>query len=233
MFVPRGNSGPFSYDSEPERHTQRSSLIRHITGFLAHKRATTSDDAFELPDAAGRSHSSRRSRRVPTSFSRPFHHEGALDQGLASLQQGLGMTDSSVSTFNNADEPVLARPTGACASTLIYAPDMDGQADPGEVVWVHSPNNQSDGRERAIVILGHHERYIRGLLISTNDEHSTDNNWLEIGAGGWDMQGRPAWVRLDKIIEVPDHMIRRKGTVLPRRRFERIASRLRTDYNWR
>ena len=128
---------------------------------------------------------------------------------------------------------LLARPTGACASTLIYAPDMDGQADPGEVVWVHSPNKQSDGRERAIVILGHHERYIRGLLISTNDEHSTDNNWLEIGAGGWDMQGRPAWVRLDKIIEVPDHMIRRKGTVLPRRRFERIASRLRTDYNWR
>ena len=110
---------------------------------------------------------------------------------------------------------------------------MDGQADPGEVVWVHSPHKKSDGHERAIVILGHHERHIRGLLISTNDEHSTDNNWLEIGAGGWDPHGHPAWVRLDKIIEVPDHMIRRKGTVLPRRRFERIATRLRTEYNWR
>lgn len=177
----------------------------------------------------------RRARRrpSPTPFSGFFHHKEALDRGLASLQNGLGMTNADSTTFSDDDEPIIAKSTASVPSTLIYAPDMDGQADSGEVVWIRGLLAAQPDREMPVVILGHHGHHFRALLISTNKQCASDDHWFDIGSGGWDVQGRQAWVRLDKTLEVPEHKIRRRGTVIPRHRFNRIAQRLRADYNWR
>ena len=111
---------------------------------------------------------------------------------------------------------------------------MDGQADPGEVIWVWiQPNLPGHpARERAMVVVGRSQHLLLGLLISPNPEHANEDNWIDIGSGGWDVAGCQCWVRLDKILEVPESTIRRQGAIIPKSRFERIAQRLRSDYSW-
>ena len=40
-------------------------------------------------------------------------------------------------------------------------------------------------------------------------------------------------VRLDRVLEIPEHGIRREGAVMPRDGFDRVADALRRDYGWR
>lgn len=169
-----------------------------------------------------------------------------VDESLAIIRDGLGIDESQEpsaatelpraagpQTFHAATE-ISVCPTESVARPLFYAPDMDGQADPGEVVWIWAP---ADGpgappRERAMAVVGRTRSTILGLLISCNPEHHDDDDWIDIGAGGWDERGRQSWVRLDRILEVSELGIRRQGTVIPRGRFERIANRLRNDFSW-
>ncbi|MGB6180713.1 MAG: type II toxin-antitoxin system PemK/MazF family toxin, partial [Rhodococcus sp. (in: high G+C Gram-positive bacteria)] len=45
-------------------------------------------------------------------------------------------------------------------------------------------------------------------------------------------QGRPSWVRLDRVLDVPEDGIRREGAILPRDRFDQVADRLRNQFSW-
>jgi ribonuclease Y len=63
--------------------------------------------------------------------------------------------------------------------------------------------------------------------------HHGDQNWLGLGAGAWDGEHRPSWVRLDRVIDVPEDGIRREGAVLDRSRFGNVAAVLRRDHGWR
>ncbi|BAU96679.1 hypothetical protein N24_2417 [Corynebacterium suranareeae] len=166
-----------------------------------------------------------------------------VDNSLADLREGLGLGigDSATSSNPGSDQAALHEtteisvvPTESMARLIFYAPDMDGQADPGEVVWIWAP---ADGpslppRERAIVVVGRNRNAILGLLISCNPEHRSHEDWIDIGSGGWDPRGRQSWVRLDRVLEVSELGIRRQGTVIPQGRFERIANRLRNDFDW-
>jgi hypothetical protein len=40
-------------------------------------------------------------------------------------------------------------------------------------------------------------------------------------------------VRLDRVLEVPEHGIRREGAVVPQDRFDAVANELRGSYGWR
>jgi hypothetical protein len=55
---------------------------------------------------------------------------------------------------------------------------------------------------------------------------------VHIGAGSWDHEGRPSWVRLDRVLDVPEESIRREGAIVDRVTFEVVATRLRTEYRW-
>ncbi|WP_246118161.1 type II toxin-antitoxin system PemK/MazF family toxin [Corynebacterium canis] len=162
-------------------------------------------------------------------------HDRALDRGLAHLGDRLGLdAPPNDEPRRRAIAVVNAKPTHALARSLYYAPDMDGQADPGEVVWIMVNTNGPDKppMERAIVVVGRAAHNILGLLISPDDAHKEEHNWLDIGAGAWDEASRQCWVRLDKVLEVPELHIRRQGAIIPRQRFERIANRLRKEYGW-
>ena len=120
------------------------------------------------------------------------------------------------------------------ARRVAYAPDLDGAADPGEVVWTWVPYEEDDGRgkDRPVLVVGREGRDLVGLMLSSQADRADDRNWVGVGAGKWDAQGRPSYVRLDRVIEVGEHEIRREGAVLDKRRFDRVAQELRERYGW-
>ncbi|MCZ8378547.1 type II toxin-antitoxin system PemK/MazF family toxin [Mycobacterium sp. CPCC 205372] len=145
----------------------------------------------------------------------------AAGQPTAAITSGRPVTDNSV-------------PTAHRARKLVYAPDLDGRADPGEIVWtwVVYEDDPTRGKDRPVLVVGRDRRTLLGLMLSSRDHHHDDPDWIGIGSGGWDDDGRPSWVRLDRVLDVPEEGIRREGAVLDRDRFEIIATRLRAEYSW-
>lgn len=135
-----------------------------------------------------------------------------------------------------AGRPITDRmvPTAQRARRVSYAPDLDGQADPGEIVWtwVVFEDDPTRGKDRPVLVVGRDQRTLLGLMLSSQHYHSEDPQWVSIGTGTWDYEGRPSWVRLDRVLDVPEEGIRREGAILDRTRFEAVAARLRTEYSW-
>jgi hypothetical protein len=125
-------------------------------------------------------------------------------------------------------------PTGDRADRIVYAPDRDGAADPGEIVWAWVPYEEGDGRgkDRPLLVVGRRGAELVGLMLSSQHDRADDRNWISIGSGDWDREGRESFVRLDRVLEVGEHAIRREGAILDRPRFDRVADRLRSSYGW-
>nr|WP_239144087.1 type II toxin-antitoxin system PemK/MazF family toxin [Actinoplanes philippinensis] len=117
---------------------------------------------------------------------------------------------------------------------LAYAPDLDGDADPGEIVWTWVPyeDDPAQGKDRPVLVVGRDARTLLGLMLSSQSERDGQRHWLALGPGEWDRDARPSWVRLDRVLEVDEDGIRREGAILDRPRFDRIAAILRRNYGW-
>jgi hypothetical protein len=117
---------------------------------------------------------------------------------------------------------------------LQYAPQLDGAADPGEVVWtwVQYEDDPNQGKDRPVLVVGRKGTELVGLMLSSQSERDGQRNWLPLGPGSWDRDQRPSWVRLDRVLTVQEHGIRREGSILDRDRFDRIAAELRRAYGW-
>ncbi len=117
---------------------------------------------------------------------------------------------------------------------LEYAPQLDGDADPGEIVWTYVPyeDDPAQGKDRPVLVVGRDGRTLLGLMLSSQEERDGQRHWLPLGPGGWDRENRPSWVRLDRVLEVDEDGIRREGAVLDKGRFETIADELRSGYGW-
>ncbi|WP_029457763.1 type II toxin-antitoxin system PemK/MazF family toxin [Dietzia alimentaria] len=126
-------------------------------------------------------------------------------------------------------------PTSSRARTIVYAPDLDGHADPGEIVWTWVAFEENDGRgkDRPVLVVGRDGDRLLGLQLSSQDKRDHDRDWLAMGSGPWDSEGRPSWVRLDRVLDVPEEGIRREGAICPQRKFDMVADRLRAEYGWR
>ncbi len=129
-------------------------------------------------------------------------------------------------------------PSNLRARPVVYAPKLDGRADPGEIVWTWVESEEAtgpgagQGGDRPVLVVGRTEELLLGLMLST-DAHDGDPMWLALGPGDWDEQQRPSWVRLDRVFDVPEDGIRREGAILEFARFDRVAQRLRADHGWR
>jgi PemK-like, MazF-like toxin of type II toxin-antitoxin system len=125
-------------------------------------------------------------------------------------------------------------PTSHRARRLVYAPDLDGPADPGEVVWtwVVDEDDPTSGNDRPVLVVGRDRHTLLGLMLSSQERHAADRDWVGIGSGSWDDDGKPSWVRLDRVLDVPEEGIRREGAIVEREVFDVVAARLRADYSW-
>lgn len=118
-----------------------------------------------------------------------------------------------------------------------YAPQPDGNPDPGEVVWAWVPyeEDHGQGKDRPILLVGHNGPFLLALMLTSRDRipaGSTSSEYVDLGAGEWDKQGRASEVRLDRILQIRPDSIRREGAVLDRARFEEVASGLRRRHGW-
>lgn len=100
-----------------------------------------------------------------------------------------------------------------------YAPDRDGDPDPGEVVWAWVPYEEdpAQGKDRPLVIVGRaadDPALLVGLMLSSKD-HDGDSRWHAVGAGDWDGEHRASWVRVDRPLAVTADAVRREAAVLP------------------
>jgi len=110
--------------------------------------------------------------------------------------------------------------------TWEYSPDLDGDPDPGEIVWtwVSFEEDPRVGKDRPIAILGRAEDHrLVGMMLSSRD-HAGDQDWLAIGSGPWDSEGRRSWLRRDRLLAVPTQAIRREGAVLPRATYDAVMA---------
>lgn len=125
-------------------------------------------------------------------------------------------------------------PTRERARQVVYCPHLDGRADPGEIVWTWVPfeENPGEGKDRPVLVVGREGKTLLGLMLSSNPERADTPNWVGIGSGPWDYEGRPSWVRLDRVLDVPEEGIRREGAVLPRKTFDIVAHLLCREYHW-
>ncbi|MCB0931609.1 MAG: type II toxin-antitoxin system PemK/MazF family toxin [Mycobacterium sp.] len=140
-----------------------------------------------------------------------------------------------------AGRPVTqdSAPTAHRARRLVYAPNLDGRADPGEVVWtwVVYEDDPTRGKDRPVLVVGRDRQTLLGLMLSSQPRHAHDRSWVGIGTGNWDSsdsggEDRPSYVRLDRVLDVPEESIRREGAILDRVTFDVVAMRLRADYSW-
>jgi hypothetical protein len=104
-----------------------------------------------------------------------------------------------------------------------YSPDLDGDADPGEVVWTWVPyeDDPSRGKDRPVAIIGRTGGDLAGVpLSSKNKGHGV----VPVGSGAWDGSGRPSYAKVDQLIVVRASEVRREGAVLERARFDEVVA---------
>ncbi|MFD4759576.1 type II toxin-antitoxin system PemK/MazF family toxin [Streptomyces sp. NPDC058439] len=135
--------------------------------------------------------------------------------------------------------------TGPCATSeadprdvgpvrTAYAPDRDGDPDPGEIVWTYVPFEENDGRgkDRPVLVVA---REAVGTLLAvqlSSKQHDGGHEWVALGAGPWDSSGRPSWVDLDRVLRLHEDGMRREACALDRNRFDLVVDRLRERYGW-
>lgn len=117
---------------------------------------------------------------------------------------------------------------------ISYAPDRDGAPDAGEIIWTWVPYEENDGRgkDRPVLVIGRQSGDRVYAVRMTSKAHDGDRDYLSIGRGAWDSQGRESWVDIEQLYSVHEHGLRREAAVLDTRRFDRIAQALERRYGW-
>ena len=119
-----------------------------------------------------------------------------------------------------------------------YAPEADGEPDPGEVVWAWVPyeDDPSQGKDRPVLVIAEsRDGSALGCLYLTSKDHDRDaeqearagRHWMDVGTGAWDSRGRPSEVRLDRLLVLAEAEVRREGAALPRPVFDAVVTAAR------
>ena len=167
-----------------------------------------------------------------------------MDIRISKALKGLGRIVSAVTapparrrtapSRRSAPPRPSARQVAPGERHLVYSPELDGRADPGEIVWswVAYEDDPSRGKDRPVLIVGRSGATLLALMLSSQDEHAAERNWLTLGAGDWDRSGRASWIRLDRVLRLQESAVRREGAILDRPLFDQVAGALRHDYGW-
>jgi hypothetical protein len=131
-------------------------------------------------------------------------------------------------------KPTKGRPTseGTASRTrpvtagvrIEYTPRLDGDPDPGEVVWTWVPyeDDPSQGKDRPVVIIGRTGRSLAGVPLTSKHHHRDDE--IPVGTGAWDRSGRPSFAKVDQLLSIDEGAVRREGSILDRRHFDAIVA---------
>ena len=96
------------------------------------------------------------------------------------------------------------------------------------------PYAERDGRgkDRPVLVIARQSDERVYAVRLTSKAHDADRDFIEIGTGAWDGQGRPSWVDIEQLYSVHAEGMRREASALDRARFARVARALRARYGW-
>lgn len=142
-------------------------------------------------------------------------------------------TPSSTATAPVRTRVVLPDHTGPVRPE--YSPELDGAADPGEIVWtwVAYEEDPTQGKDRPVLVVGWDGEHVLGLMLTSKDhdrnaarEARKGRVWLDIGSGPWDSKRRDSEVRLDRVLRLDPDAIRREGAIVEPDLFHRVTAAL-------
>ena len=120
-----------------------------------------------------------------------------------------------------------------------YSPEIDGEPDPGEVVWAWVPyeDDPAQGKDRPVLVLADRDGMLACLYMTSKD-HDRDADdearygrfWMDVGTGGWDPEGRESEIRLDRLITIPEGEVRREGAALDQETFDSVLAAARVHW---
>jgi hypothetical protein len=120
-----------------------------------------------------------------------------------------------------------------------YEPELDGQPDPGEVVWawVAYEDDPTRGKDRPVLVIGRNGSTLLCLQLTSKD-HDRDADdesrygryWMDVGSGGWDAEHRPSEIRLDRLLRLEETQVRREGAILEQPLFAAVVEAARAHH---
>ncbi len=141
---------------------------------------------------------------------------GAVQRVVASVRHAERNTGR---TTRRDDQPTRAVEQGV---RVEYRPAMDGDPDPGEVVWAWVPfeDDPTLGKDRPVVIIGRHGDDLSGVALTSKQTARDDH--VEVGSGPWDARGRTSYAKVDRLLDIDPSDVRREGAILNRRSFDTV-----------
>ncbi|WP_136056834.1 type II toxin-antitoxin system PemK/MazF family toxin [Microbacterium sp. K24] len=170
------------------------------------------------------------SNRAPRTTARPRGPVARL-RPSATSQAGAGHDDRG---SGSGTATIRIDPDRIERLQVAYAPERDGAPDAGEIVWTWVPYEENDGRgkDRPVLVIGRESADRVYAVRMTSKAHDGDRDFLTIGSGAWDSQGRESWVDIEQLYSVHEDGLRREAAVLDRRLYDRVAGALTRRYGW-
>jgi rhodanese-related sulfurtransferase len=124
---------------------------------------------------------------------------------------------------------LLKRSTSAPATTpsglvIEYSPSLDGDADPGAVVWTWVPyeDDPSQGKDRPVVVIGRRGTRLVAVALTSKEHHNEAQ--VPVGTGTWDRAGRPSFAKVERLLDIEAGEVRREGAILDRAHFDAVVA---------
>ena len=119
----------------------------------------------------------------------------------------------------------LAQPTARPVPPQVaieYTPQLDGDPDPGEVVWTWVPFEEDDtlGKDRPVIVIGRRGDLLSGVALTTRRHRDGS---VEIGTGDWDSRQRTSYADVERLLDIDPDAVRREGAILNRRQFDEVV----------
>ncbi len=115
--------------------------------------------------------------------------------------------------------------------TVEYSPRLDGDPDPGEVVWTWIPfeEDPEQGKDRPVVVIGRRSGNLVGVPLTTKRDDREAQ--IAIGTGAWDPKRRRSYARIWRLLDLDPDRMRREGAVLDRERFDDVIAAVDRYYD--
>jgi hypothetical protein len=135
---------------------------------------------------------------------------------------------------SGANATVEIAPPGRRGLRITYAPSRDRDPDAGEIIWTWVPYAENDGRgkDRPVLVIGRRDATSVYAVKLTSKPKDGNRDYIPLGIGPWDAQGRPSWLDVDQVYVVHHDGMRREAAALDRDRFARVAQELHKRYGW-
>lgn len=138
---------------------------------------------------------------------------------------------TSSTTNTGAATPRGGRPQSPAPATtngklqISYEPALDGDADPGEIVWAWIPfeDDPTQGKDRPCLVIGRLDGRLATVAL-TSKMSGPERDRYAVGTGTWDRERRPSYAKIDRIILLETKGVRREGAIFPKDRFDAVVS---------